>query len=100
MTTNTMDVTEHEPLLSRQPRRRSTFRLPSWSDLPSMGTPLDRQASLNEVHPHLDDVEPILPSAPVAAYQETRLHKTNWALSDQPPNAWARFRHAWRDKFA
>lgn len=99
----TRDDDVHEPLLSQRPRRRSTFRLPSWAERPalqSIGYPLDRSASLNEVHPHHDDVEPVLPAAPVAAGQETRLHKPNWALSDQPPNAWAQFRHVWREEFA
>lgn len=59
-----------------------------------------RKASLNEVHPHHRDVEPILPAAPVAADQETRLHKPNWALSDAPPNIWAQIRHAWREELA
>lgn len=85
-----------QPLLSQQRRRASSFRLPSWS----IGGPLVKTASVNEVHPHHDEVEPVLPAAPVAATHETRLHKPNWALSDEPPNAWAQFRHAWREEFA
>ncbi|CAH0057043.1 unnamed protein product [Clonostachys solani] len=85
-----------QPLLSQQRHRANTFRLPSWS----IGAPLVKTASVNEVHPHHDEVEPVLPAAPVAAAHETRLHKPNWALSDEPPNAWAQFRHAWREEFA
>lgn len=36
----------------------------------------------------------------MSAHQKTRLHKPNWAHSDRPPNAWAQFRHAWREEFA
>lgn len=59
-----------------------------------------RRASLSEVHPHPHETEPVLPAAPVAAHLETRLHKPNWALSDEPPNTWAQIRHAWREEFA
>lgn len=89
-----------QPLLPQSRRRTSTFRLPSIGSQ-RLGSPLTvRRASLQEVHPHHDDVEPVLPAAPVAANHETRLHKPQWALSDRPPNTWAQIRHYWREEFA
>ncbi|OBR12631.1 MIP family channel protein [Colletotrichum higginsianum IMI 349063] len=91
-----------QPLLSQQRRRTSTFNfhLPSFSSHRRVSPLSVRRASLQEVHPHHDDVEPVLPAAPVAAHQETRLHKPQWALSDRPPNTWAQIRHTWREEFA
>ncbi|KAK1598165.1 MIP family channel protein [Colletotrichum navitas] len=91
-----------QPLLAQQRQRIGTFNFP----MPSFGShrrvsPLSiRRASLQEVHPHHGDVEPVLPAAPVAAHHETRLHKAQWALSDRPPNTWAQIRHNWREEFA
>lgn len=52
------------------------------------------------MHPRHDEVEPVLPATAVPAEQETRLHNTNWAGSDEEPNTWAQIRHNWREEFA
>ncbi|KAF9876771.1 MIP family channel protein [Colletotrichum karsti] len=94
------DPGEGEPLLGHQPRRTNTFQLPSFIGRRRVSPLAVRRASLQEVHPHHEDVEPVLPAAPVPAHQETRLHKPQWALSDRPPNTWAQIRHYWREEFA
>ncbi|KAF4852755.1 putative membrane protein [Colletotrichum siamense] len=90
-----------QPLLANQRRRTSTFNfLPRFNGERRVSPLAVRRASLQEVHPHHADVEPVLPAAPVAAHEETRLHKPQWALSDRPPNTWAQIRHYWREEFA
>ncbi|KAF6812949.1 MIP family channel protein [Colletotrichum plurivorum] len=89
-----------QPLLSSQPQRAMTFQLPSLQSHRRVSPLAIRRASLQEVHPHPEDVEPVLPAAAVAPHEETRLHKPQWALSAGSPNAWAQLRHAWREELA
>lgn len=103
---NDMDAT---PLLvpSNSPPRRPSVRTSPNARRLSIASPL-RRGSLNltgegltrdEVH---DDGEavPMLPSAAVRPTDETKLHDPRWGAYAGDPNAWARFRHVWREEFA
>ncbi|KAI7310044.1 hypothetical protein KC315_g12741 [Hortaea werneckii] len=83
-------------------RRRNSNVRSSWrsGSRSSFASPRLRRSSTRDVHPRHDEVEPVLPATAVPAEQETRLHNTNWALSDEEPNTWAQIRHNWREEFA
>jgi len=83
-------------------RRRNSNVRSSWrsGSRSSFASPRLRRSSTRDVHPRHDEVEPVLPATAVPAEQETRLHNTNWAGSDEEPNTWAQIRHNWREEFA
>lgn len=85
---------------SHQHRTRLTSQVSSF-------LPLGRQGSINLIgegltreEVHGIDSDPLLPSAAVPAMEETKLHDPRWSALAGNPNAWARFRHIWREEFA
>ncbi|PWN53151.1 MIP family channel protein [Violaceomyces palustris] len=99
-------MSERNPLLANDTngRRSSAASLPSQRrfrpsfSLPPLMTRGRESLSREEVHP--DTTEPLLPATAIHANESTRLHKTRWSKYDAEPNAWAKFRHVWREEFA